>query len=449
MTTSTVLVITDQKYYLSWQSNVIQTLSADKNINLVILQLKGPSYNHVKQNQFPYRFYRRVFKMQREVRFSGEELVADFQAEYRVSTNGRLDLAESDVKKIKAFNANIIIRFGLGILGGSFFDLGSKIVSVHQSLVNFHRGSGAGFWEYAWGLPISGVSLLELNEKLDAGRVVSEARFKLPASPRTWQRYVNNYSAELMISYIKGRQLLSPVTRVNASNIRAKKITKNPRSKDIIKFLLTFITFKVFERIFRKKRNKKYLVLLNGKKFISPPAQVEYYADPAFIDVGSMILVEAMEKGGVGEIYEVTSEKDYKKLDLKIYEHKSFPRVFRYREDLFLSCEHTAASEDNQCIWKLSESLQPEKIELPTLPKLIDPIFLVDEHGACHVLGGEVGNLCSISNIQWFTSETGITGPFKKSHNISLDIAVGVLWILCTWRVYLYPATRLDLPLWI
>ena len=45
----------------------------------------------MKQNQFPYRFYRRVFKMQREVRFSGEELVADFQAEYRVSTNGRLD----------------------------------------------------------------------------------------------------------------------------------------------------------------------------------------------------------------------------------------------------------------------------------------------------------------------------------------------------------------------
>ena len=36
-----------------------------------------------------------------------------------------------------------------------------------------------------------------------------------------------------------------------------------------------------------------------------------------------------------------------------------------------------------------------------------------------------VGNLCSISNIQWFTSETGITGPFKKSYNISLDIAVG------------------------
>ena len=119
------------------------------------------------------------------------------------------------------------------------------------------------------GLPISGVSLLELNEKLDAGRVVSEARFKLPASPRTWQRYVNNYSAELMISYIKGRQLLSPVTRVNASNIRAKKITKNPRSKDIIKFLLTFITFKVFERIFRKREIRNTLFSLMEKNLLA------------------------------------------------------------------------------------------------------------------------------------------------------------------------------------
>ena len=98
MTTSTVLVITDQKYYLSWQSNVIQTLSADKNINLVILQLKGPSYNHVKQNQFPYRFY--MCLRCKEVRFS-RRIMVDFQAEYRVSTNGRLDLAESDVKKSK------------------------------------------------------------------------------------------------------------------------------------------------------------------------------------------------------------------------------------------------------------------------------------------------------------------------------------------------------------
>ena len=77
MTTSTVLCYRS-KILLSWQSNVIQTLSADKNINLVILQLKGPSYNHVKPD-VPYRFYRRVFKMQREVRFSGEELVAIFR----------------------------------------------------------------------------------------------------------------------------------------------------------------------------------------------------------------------------------------------------------------------------------------------------------------------------------------------------------------------------------
>ena len=73
----------------------------------------------------------------------------------------------------------------------------------------------------------------------------------------------NNYSAELMISYIKGRQLLSPVTELMQEYL-AKKITKNPRSKDIIKFLLTFITFKVFERIFRK-RNKNTLFSLMEK----------------------------------------------------------------------------------------------------------------------------------------------------------------------------------------
>ena len=64
------------------------------------------------------------------------------------------------------------------------------------------------------------------------------------------------------------------------------------------------------------------------------------------------------------------------------------------------------------------------KIEVPTLPKLIDPIFLVDEHGACHVLGGEVGIYVPFQ-IYSGLQETGITGPFKKSHNISLDIAVG------------------------
>ena len=41
-----------------------------------------------------------------------------------------------------------------------------------------------------------------------------------------------------------------------------------------------------------------------------------------------------MEKGGVGEIYEVTSEKDYKKLDLKFMSTNLF-RAFFVTEKIY------------------------------------------------------------------------------------------------------------------
>lgn len=427
MSTKSVLIITDQKYLLRWQEEVLNTLSADEGIDIKILQLSGASYKRVKKRQFSYRIYRRLYKINHETKLTTSMLAPDYRAEYDLTDNGRLNLREKDLVRIRSQNYDFIIRFGLGILGHTFFELGVSILSVHQSLVNFHRGSGAGFWEYAWKMPITGVSLLELNEKLDAGRVLSEARFKLPSSPKIWQRYVNNYSAALIIAHVQGKELLSPKIRSSAKCVYSDKIATNPTYADIIKFMVLRSITKVVRFICSEKRDKKYAVASNGIHFIRHPENVRYYADPAECIKNKSMLVEALELSGIGEIYEVTPQLEHRKLNLQIEGHKSFPRTLMCRGEVYLTCEHTASDQDYQCIWKLNDNLKPEKIEIHTLPKLIDPIFLVDDSGACHVLGGRSDELCSISNIQWFVSEGGIAGPYMRSHTVSLDIAVGRL----------------------
>ena len=80
---------------------------------------------------------------------------------------------EADIAQIRGANLDVLLRFGFNIIKGPILE------SARYGVWSFHhgdnqqiRGGPAYFWELYFDLPVSGIVLQVLSEKLDAGRIL-------------------------------------------------------------------------------------------------------------------------------------------------------------------------------------------------------------------------------------------------------------------------------------
>ena len=81
-------------------------------------------------------------------------------------------LPRSLVDRIKATKADVILKFGLGLMKVPE-DLDCPVLSYHHGNPAHFRGRPAGFWEIMTDTPVMGQIVQVLSDRLDAGRVVA------------------------------------------------------------------------------------------------------------------------------------------------------------------------------------------------------------------------------------------------------------------------------------
>ncbi len=86
----------------------------------------------------------------------------------------------TDIEKVKAHQADVIIRFGFNILRGEILNVAKHGVwSYHHADPMVIRGGPAGFWEYILKENTTGAILQRLTEKLDNGIVLRAGTWSL------------------------------------------------------------------------------------------------------------------------------------------------------------------------------------------------------------------------------------------------------------------------------
>jgi len=86
---------------------------------------------------------------------------------------------EEDIKTIKNFKADFILRFGFNILRGEILNAAQMgIWSFHHGDEQKYRGGPPGLWEIYNNDPITGVVLQKLTSKLDAGILLKKGYYR-------------------------------------------------------------------------------------------------------------------------------------------------------------------------------------------------------------------------------------------------------------------------------
>lgn len=98
----------------------------------------------------------------------------------------RSDLGQelpSDVVNSYCSGLDILVRFGFGIIRGEVLTAPTYgVFSYHHGDIREYRGRPAGFWEFMNDEPRIGVTLQQLTDELDGGRVIQLNDFEIEES---------------------------------------------------------------------------------------------------------------------------------------------------------------------------------------------------------------------------------------------------------------------------
>lgn len=85
----------------------------------------------------------------------------------------KLRIPEETVETVAA-HADVAIRFGFGFLVGPILsELEHGVLSYHHGDLREYRGQPMGFWEFVHGEDTAGITVQQLTEQLDAGRIAA------------------------------------------------------------------------------------------------------------------------------------------------------------------------------------------------------------------------------------------------------------------------------------
>ena len=264
-------------------------------------------------------------------------------------------------EKIKSEKIDVIIKFGMNIL---FIDEDQNlppILSFHHGDPSKFRGRPAGFYEILNNQDKVGIIVQQLNNQLDAGRILAFAETKV----------INfSYKKTSISFYEKSKYLLSKSidNLIKKNEIKLNKNGHNyhlPNNYTVCKFIIktTFNAIcKIFYGLFYEKK-WKVAILANtlsfrgaekilSKKFVKIPMKRDFnfYADPFFSEDGKYIRLEALRsKSGLGDIIEININNFL--LQKKIFggSHYSYPFSFIYNSNEYILPEVESHSSQYIC----------------------------------------------------------------------------------------------------
>lgn len=176
-------VLLDVTTIKKWQYDCIEQLHTSEFANLVSFYVnKGEKTYGKTKNSIGFRFF------DRSIRHKGPLALIDIAKQFDGIPQRSIKtyqkgystyIKEDDLELIKQDKPDFMLRFGFGILKGPVLQLPTYGVwSFHHGNPELFRGGPAGFWEIYHHQDTTGAILQQLNEKLDAGKILRSGNFR-------------------------------------------------------------------------------------------------------------------------------------------------------------------------------------------------------------------------------------------------------------------------------
>ena len=255
---------------------------------------------------------------------------------------------------IKEKKPDLVLRFGFRILRGSVLGIPKfGIWSLHHGDNKVNRGGPPGFWEVVRQEAISGVTLQQITEDLDGGKVIGRAFIKTDLLS-FYRNQVNLFETGIRLFEEKLKQLANGTLQ---SEITPFDFYSNPLFKDPnnTKSFLIFIGFvkRIFKRsIYNLFYNEQWIISHSKSnnseetvyrfQDLIPPKGVSW-ADPfpVFEENKLWLFAEEIignEHGRIVCFEYLKEEKRFGTPQIIIQEafHFSYPFVFKYQENWYM-----------------------------------------------------------------------------------------------------------------
>jgi len=268
-----------------------------------------------------------------------------------------------DIKRIRQYNLDVLIRFGFKILRGDILNTPKYgIWSYHHGDNKVNRGGYAGFWEVVERKYVTGTILQILTEDLDNGIILYRSLSSTKYS--SYARNINNYYSK-SISFLPRKlkelynmgeiKFFDKVKRYNIyPTYYSEKLysSRNINNRLIIKLLISQLMLRLKSRLISLFYFNQWILLFNIKKGYSDsfwrykkiiPPKDRFWADPFVIykDNKYYIFVEEyiykLKKAHISCII-MNSKGSYNK-PIKILDkpyHISYPFIFESDDKLYM-----------------------------------------------------------------------------------------------------------------
>ncbi len=254
---------------------------------------------HYPYRNFLWRFYKRFrLKIPSYVSVSLEKelkSIPNISCEPELKGKYSQHFCDADIRKIKSFQPDVILRFAFNILRGEILTVAQYGVwSFHHADEQMIRGGPAAFWEMYNNIPVTAAILQRLTEKLDAGIILRKGYF-----PTIRHSYKGNLEQLLSGTTSWMKQALIDVANGISPALNGKpivteaKIYSFPKNFQMIYFIRKRRLQKMkfhFRELFRPEQWNIGIVnqsveetISNGIKnveWLSEPKSNEYFADP-------------------------------------------------------------------------------------------------------------------------------------------------------------------------
>ena len=276
------------------------------------------------------------------------------------------NIKQIDIDKIKSYGLDVLIRFGFRILRGDILEVAKYGVwSYHHGDTAINRGAPSCFWEVFENIDVTGSTLQIISDDLDAGKVLIKS-FSSTNKVSVHRNRNNTYWKSLSflprkleeLYNLGGEDFLKKIEIVNKYPVfysNKLNTVNNLTNWKMFKLLSRLSIRLIIRRLTRLIYKDKWTILyafgqglsLSFWKFtaIKPPKD-RFFADPFIIkelDKYYIFIEEFINKDNKGRISLI--QMDHKgKFDKPVSiidqpYHLSFPAVFKYRNDYFLTPE--------------------------------------------------------------------------------------------------------------
>jgi len=264
-----------------------------------------------------------------------------------------------DVKKIKKFDLDVILRRDFRIIKGSILKAAKHgIWSLHHGDNDFIRGIPPGFWETYYNLPLTGVTLQKLNTVLDGGDIVEKGYYGTKFFWKHNENFIKEKSTQIVLKSLKKLYNNNYIKLKKSKTNLNTRYYKNPKFYHLVIYILKKYPYFILKKLIRfilpinlfiNKWKISKIKSLNLKNFENSKKNTifnspfyEYWADPFYFvyNKKNYLFFEnynIFKKRGKISCAEIKNDNLINVTDVinKNY-HYSYPNIFTLKNKIFM-----------------------------------------------------------------------------------------------------------------